>query len=74
MAKVSRKEVREIIAYAESFGFQLEGFNGRGHWILRIPGGPRLTVSATPSSPSAWRNAKADIKRKARQHEQQQKG
>lgn len=60
------KEVKEVVRYAETLGFRNAGFTGRMHILLIHPNGGKTTVSGTPSSPTALRNARAQIKRIAR--------
>lgn len=59
-----KKDVGEIIRYAESRGFELTGMTGSGHWRLRHKNGPILILAATPNGGSRWRkNAIAHINR-----------
>jgi hypothetical protein len=49
-----RKDVREVLVYAEERGFRIEGLTGSGHWKLRHHSGPMLIVPATPGG-YRWR-------------------
>lgn len=63
-----RKEVREVIAYAESFGFRLIDKAGRAKHIKmqHQENGALIVFSSTPSRPSWRRNIEADIRRFAK--------
>lgn len=50
-----RKDVGEVIKYAENRGFTCVGMTGSGHWRLRHTGGRTVIISATPTSRSRWR-------------------
>jgi predicted RNA binding protein YcfA (HicA-like mRNA interferase family) len=56
-----RKEVRELVAFAEKLGFVDHGLRGSGHILLKHPNGT-VTLAATPSRPSSTRNSLSDIK------------
>lgn len=56
-----RKEVRELIDYAKKLGFRDCGVNGSGHIRLQHENGS-VTLSRSPSKPTATSNAKAQIK------------
>lgn len=58
-----RKEVREVIEYAETRGWECEGLGRSGHIKLRHPSGGMVAVSATPSSQGFTKAAKASIRR-----------
>lgn len=60
------KEVREVIRYAESRGWVLEGMGRSGHVKLRHPNGAMVTMSATPSSRSFRYAAKGSIRQAER--------
>lgn len=49
--KLSSPVARELVAYAKSKGFAWGGkLSGKGHIILRHPGGGRVTLAATPTA------------------------
>lgn len=48
-----RKEVREIVDYAESIGFKCGDLDGSGHYPLRHRNG----LYSLPATASDWRNA-----------------
>ena len=64
-AKISNKDVRELIVYAKSLGFEWDGtISGGGHVKLTHPAGGRVTLGITIRSGN--RNLLAVIKREAR--------
>lgn len=58
-----RKDVREVIRYAQSHGFDIEGLTGSGHWRMKHPTGGLLIVAATPRGYRWRQNARAQIRR-----------
>ncbi len=58
-----RKDVGEVIKYAESRGFQCVGMTGSGHWRLRHSGGRTVVISATPGRGRFRQNSIRDINR-----------
>lgn len=58
-----RKEVAEVIRYAEERGFKLEGYTGSGHWLMKHPLAGKLIIPSTPSGYSWRQNTLADIRR-----------
>lgn len=64
-----RKDVREVITYAEALGFVNEGQDGRGHYVLRHKAsGACERVPATPGA-YTWRaNCLATLRRIAGVH------
>lgn len=58
-----RKDVGEVIRFAEEHGFKCEGMTGSGHWRLRHISGPLLIVPATPGGYRWRQNARSHIKR-----------
>lgn len=62
------KQVQATIEYAKGLGFEFVGVRKSGHLRLRIPGGPQVTISMSPSSQNAHRAQKADLRRAHRKH------
>jgi predicted RNA binding protein YcfA (HicA-like mRNA interferase family) len=63
-----RKDVNEMISYAEGKGFKVVGMTGTGHWKLTHPRGGILIISATPSG-GRWReNSRSTINKLLRDH------
>ena len=59
-----KKEVAEVIRFAQTRGFVMEGLTGSGHWRLRHKSGSIIILSATPHGGSRNRkNALALIQR-----------
>ena len=65
MSNPYRKDVREFIQHAQTYGFKCEGMTGGGHWRLRhASSGAMLIVPATPRGGSRWRkNLEATMRR-----------
>lgn len=65
------KEVREVIVYAEQFGYTVDKFLKNGHLRIKIDeeGGPMVTLPSSPGSRSWEGNARAEIRRRSRQFE-----
>lgn len=63
-----RKDVKEVIAYAESLGFELVIKVGRSrHLKMQHKGnGAIIIIPSTPSAPTWRRNLEADIRRYAK--------
>ena len=58
------KEVKQVIKYAEDFGFEFEGFTGSGHTKLRHKGGQMIIMATSPNGGNRWKkNAVAMIHR-----------
>lgn len=58
-----KKEVKQVVQIAETFGFTCVGLNGGTHWTLLHTSGVKTTVPCSPKR-GRWRqNALADIKR-----------
>lgn len=60
------KEVRDLIRFAESLGFEWVGFTGKMHPLLKHPNGGATTISGTPGGRSGAHNAKSQLRRIAR--------
>lgn len=61
------KGVREVVEFAEALGFEYLGHSRNNHVRLGLPnGGPLHVMPGSPGSPSWKKNAKADLRRKAR--------
>lgn len=59
-----KKEVRQVVKYAEDYGFRWEGYTGTGHAKLRHKGGQMLIMATSPNGGNRWRkNALALIHR-----------
>lgn len=59
-----KKEVREVLRYAEDRGFVCVGQDGSNHWRLRHPSGAHVTLPSSPGKHRRWdKNAKAKINR-----------
>lgn len=59
-----RKDVREVLRYAEDRGFVCVGLNSKSHWKLRHSSGAHMTLPSSPGRRGRWeKNAKADINR-----------
>jgi predicted RNA binding protein YcfA (HicA-like mRNA interferase family) len=59
------KEVREVVAFAATHGFEFKRFTGSGHIKLQHGSGAVVIISATPGK-YTWRaNAEAEIRRSA---------
>ena len=58
-----RKDVRELIEYAEQLGFTNQGIDGRNHYRLTHPNGTWFSAPATPSDTRSVKNAKATLRR-----------
>jgi len=59
-----KKEVRQVIKYAEAYGFHYEGQTGSGHAKLRHKGGQMLVMGTSPNGGNRWKqNAVALIHR-----------
>ena len=57
------KEVREVVAFAATHGFEFKRFTGSGHIKLQHGSGAIVIISATPGK-YTWRaNAEAQIRR-----------
>lgn len=64
-ARISNKDVREVIAYAQDLGFEWDGtISGGGHVKLTHPAGGRVTLGITIRSGN--RNQISTVKREAR--------
>ena len=66
MAVRLRKDVREVVKYAEQYGFELAGIRKSGHIRLTHANGHSISLSASPSCPHFRRNAQADVRRYSR--------
>ncbi len=61
---MSKKEMKDLIKRAEAIGWECLGITGGNHQRVRWPAtGEVFTLGTTPSSPSAIRNAEADLAR-----------
>ena len=59
-----KKDVKQLIKYAEDFGFHWEGYTGTGHIRLRHKHGKTVTMASSPNGGNRWRkNALAIIHR-----------
>jgi predicted RNA binding protein YcfA (HicA-like mRNA interferase family) len=58
-----RKDVGEVIKYAQCRGFECLGMTGSGHWKLKHPTGGLLILPATPSGSRWVKNVHSDIRR-----------
>jgi hypothetical protein len=65
--KISNASVRQLVKYAETKGFQWNGkLSGRGHIILKHPGGGRVVLAGTPSrDPNQMNISRKTIDREA---------
>lgn len=64
-ARISNKDVREVVAYAQTLGFEWDGtISGGGHLKLTHPAGGRVTLGITIRSGN--RNQLSTVKREAR--------
>lgn len=59
------KEVREVVAFAATHGFEFKRFTGSGHIKLQHGSGAIVILSATPGKYSWRANAEAEIRRSA---------
>lgn len=64
------KDVKAFIRFAKNYGFHLAGRTGSGHWRLRHAGGGSVILPATPSCRRWTKNAKADVLRIHREHQE----
>lgn len=60
---MSRKDIRALIRRLRKQGWQAVILSS-GHWRLTNPDGERITMSATPSNHRAFKNARADARRR----------
>ncbi len=59
-----KKEVRQLVKYAEDYGFTFESYTGTGHAKLRHKGGQMLIMATSPNGGNRWKkNALALIHR-----------
>ena len=64
-ARISNKDVREVVVYAQALGFEWDGtISGGGHIKLTHPAGGRVTLGITIRSGN--RNMISTVKREAR--------
>ncbi len=64
-AKISNKDVREVVEYAQGLGFEWDGtISGGGHVKLTHPAGGRVTLGITTRSGN--RQQLSTVKREAR--------
>ena len=68
MSKIRlRKDVREVVRYAEQHGYEYQGIRKSGHLKLKnTRNGHCLSLPASPSCHYWTRNAQADIRRYSR--------
>jgi predicted RNA binding protein YcfA (HicA-like mRNA interferase family) len=66
MSRTIRKDVAEVIKWAERRGFTLVGPTGSGHWKLRHPRCGVIIMAQTPGGGRWQQNAKSLIRRKLR--------
>lgn len=65
MSSKMHKEVREVVAFAATHGFEFKRYTGSGHIKLQHDSGAIVIISATPGK-YTWRaNAEAEIRRSA---------
>lgn len=57
------KEVREVVAFAATHGFEFKRFTGSGHIKLQHGSGAIVILSATPGKYTWKANAEAQIRR-----------
>jgi len=65
MRKVTRKETRKLIAYAENLGYVVREAKN-AHFIAEHPSGARTVFGSTPSDHRSVKNAEADLRRRIR--------
>jgi predicted RNA binding protein YcfA (HicA-like mRNA interferase family) len=64
MSRQIRKDVQEIIRYAEGLGFTMAGQTGSGHFKLVHPRAGFVIMAQTPSGHRWALNAKSLLRRK----------
>jgi predicted RNA binding protein YcfA (HicA-like mRNA interferase family) len=60
---VSAKDIRRMVRKLKGQGWNVV-IAKSGHWKLTSPTGQRMTCSMSPSDPHAYRNARADAKKR----------
>lgn len=58
-----KKQVRELVEYAERCGFVLDGQNSKSHYVLRHPNGAVKAIASTPSDWRAFSRAKSEFRK-----------
>lgn len=58
-----KKEIKDVIQFAEDHGFTVLGLTGGSHWRIRHASGAHLTLPSSPSRGRWKQNAMADIRR-----------
>lgn len=59
------KRAKELLDYGARCGFVNEGFDGRGHYLLRHPNGEVVKVACTPGDRRGDENNRAEMRRKS---------
>lgn len=57
--------VRELIDYARQCGFELDGLDGNGHYVLTHANGSTVRLPSSPGDYRGDRNACAEMRRKS---------